>query len=212
MTILVYIAAFLLFCILQALFINGVHIAMDGKEVLDKDGNIKGQGEVLYPLVREFRKATITKVYLSVDAVNKAIEFCQSKYAVKFPAVRIVSFNNIGAIEYAPQDKQSMIPFLEQMKINEAIKYVNLDEVMLAEKKEGMNYFVFEKVETVYKYNYFIRKSIFISCIKCGSSFWGLITFVPLFIYLEGLRWEILPLAIFNILTLVFLNVYFYKQ
>lgn len=59
--------------------------------------------------------------------------------------------------------------------------------------------------------NEFWRKPIY-SCVKCMSSFWGSITFFPFVIYLIGFRWEEIPVFIFDICVLVYLNYFFYKR
>lgn len=71
----------------------------------------------------------------------------------------------------------------------------------------------------LYKFRLFIdkhlkefwRKPVY-SCIRCMSSLYGIITFAPTTIYIFGLRWELIPACIFNIVILIFLNYFFYKR
>ncbi len=65
--------------------------------------------------------------------------------------------------------------------------------------------------ETKYKYNGWLRKSVGGACIRCMASTYGTLTFIPLFIYVFGLRWEIVPSLLFDIFILTYLNFYFYK-
>lgn len=68
-----------------------------------------------------------------------------------------------------------------------------------------------KKNEFKYKYNEWIRKSWGMACIKCSSSSYGPLTFIPTFIYIFGWQIELIPLVIFDIFVLVFLNYWFYK-
>jgi len=52
----------------------------------------------------------------------------------------------------------------------------------------------------------------FFGCIRCMASFYSAITFFPLTIYLFGFRWEEIPVYIFNVGILIYLNFYFYKR
>lgn len=63
-----------------------------------------------------------------------------------------------------------------------------------------------------YYFNSFIRKSIFMSCIKCAASFWGAVTFVPFFVRVYGIKLELIPILIADIFILVYLNFYYYKK
>lgn len=48
-------------------------------------------------------------------------------------------------------------------------------------------------------------------CIRCMSSVWGIITFLPLSVYLFGFHLVEIPIAIFDILILCTLNYIIYK-
>lgn len=56
-----------------------------------------------------------------------------------------------------------------------------------------------------------IKKPIF-KCCKCMASVYGALTFFPFAIYLFGWRWEEIPVYIFDVGILVYLNYYFYKH
>lgn len=49
-------------------------------------------------------------------------------------------------------------------------------------------------------------------CVKCMSSIYGIITFLPMVIYLFGFRWIEIPIQIFDIGALVYVNEFFYKK
>ncbi len=74
----------------------------------------------------------------------------------------------------------------------------------------SMGELVDEKVK--YKYASFIRKSVGMACIKCCASTYGPLTFIPTFVYVYGWNLELIPLVIFNIGCLIFLNFSFYKS
>jgi|GEM_PF-2234799 len=50
------------------------------------------------------------------------------------------------------------------------------------------------------------------SCVKCMSSVWGAITFLPLIIWLFGWHWIELFILCMDIFILVYLNWFFYKK
>ncbi len=212
MIVFFYIAAFFVFAILQAIFINGISIAMGGTDKLDKNGNLKADGDVLYFIKRELSKGAKHKELLKGDALYKVIKFIEIKYAKTFTD-NIVFFGDVPAIEYSlTEDQGNLKGFLETIKLNEGLKYGALEDWLIPENKgDNKGYYVLYAETMKYKYNNWIRKAVGLSCIKCGSSFYGPTTLVPVLIYLFGIRWEIVPVAIFNIGVLIFLNFYFYK-
>jgi len=60
--------------------------------------------------------------------------------------------------------------------------------------------------------NEWLKKSVGGSCIKCMGSSWGIATFSLTFIYLFGLKLEVIPLAIFDAIALIYLNYSLYKE
>lgn len=52
----------------------------------------------------------------------------------------------------------------------------------------------------------------FFACIKCMASFWGLLTFWPLVIYIFGFRWEEIPVCVFDLCALISVNWLIYKK
>lgn len=49
-------------------------------------------------------------------------------------------------------------------------------------------------------------------CVKCMASVWGGVTYWPAMLMMFGWHWQEVPLYIFDVGILVFLNFYFYKQ
>ncbi len=59
--------------------------------------------------------------------------------------------------------------------------------------------------------NNFWQRPLF-DCIRCMSSIYGTITFVPFVIYLFGFRLVEIPILIVDIFCLSYLNYYFFKK
>ncbi len=57
----------------------------------------------------------------------------------------------------------------------------------------------------------FWRKPLY-SCVRCMSGLYGAITFWPVVIYQYGFMIEEIPVFVFNIGVLVYLNYFFYKK
>ena len=55
-----------------------------------------------------------------------------------------------------------------------------------------------------------VKKPLY-SCVKCQSSFYGIITFMPTVVYLYGFKWVEIPILIFDIFILVTVNFIIYK-
>lgn len=62
------------------------------------------------------------------------------------------------------------------------------------------------------KYRYKIWTKNLWGCVKCMSLPYGAITFFPVAIYLLGWHWEEIPIFVFDVFILVYLNFYFYKK
>lgn len=56
-----------------------------------------------------------------------------------------------------------------------------------------------------------ILKPLF-KCVRCMASWHGAITFFPTAIYLFGFQWVQLPIYVFNVGILCYLNYWFYKR
>lgn len=75
---------------------------------------------------------------------------------------------------------------------------------------EGMLFYKFRLFIDKYISDFW-RKPIY-SCIRCMAGLYGAITFFPTTIYLFGWKWELIPVYIFDVGILIFLNFYFYKR
>jgi len=49
-------------------------------------------------------------------------------------------------------------------------------------------------------------------CIRCMASWWGTVTFMPTVIYLYGFHWVEIPIQVFDIFVLCFVNFFIYKK
>ncbi len=57
----------------------------------------------------------------------------------------------------------------------------------------------------------FLRKILY-GCIRCMGGLYGVLTFMPVVVYIFGFRWEEIFVQIFDIGILIYLNYYFYKR
>lgn len=78
-------------------------------------------------------------------------------------------------------------------------------------QKEGMIFsFIPHFLEKTVKAEW-INKMVF-KCIRCESSIFGALTFIPVFIYFFGFRWIMIPILISDIFILVTVNWLIYKK
>lgn len=59
--------------------------------------------------------------------------------------------------------------------------------------------------------NEFYSRPVY-GCVRCMSSVWGAITYFPFVIYTFGFKWVELPIYIFDVGILSYVNFYFYKK
>jgi hypothetical protein len=62
------------------------------------------------------------------------------------------------------------------------------------------------------KYKYREWSKPLYSCIRCMASVYGALTYFPTVIYFWGFKWIEIPVFLFDIFILVYLNFYFYKK
>ncbi len=77
--------------------------------------------------------------------------------------------------------------------------------------KEGMIFEKFGKWLDKNIKNDWIKHPLW-KCVRCQSSFYGIITFVPLVIYIYGFHWIELPILVVDIFSLVTVNYFIYKK
>lgn len=201
---------FLVFSILQSAMINGVHLSMDGKERINEKGKWFGTGDIFYQIARKLREGAKQREFLVNGATRKAIQSASEKSARIYPEVEVVSYSGFELIPYTKNTAEAtaLVACLQDMQINYGVRY--------AEAREFINinegYFLLWIESFRYKYSAYVRKSIGGACIKCMASFYGPITFIPVFLAFYGHHIVMYPLALANILVLVFLNYYLYKQ
>lgn len=184
-------------------------MSMEGRETVDHNGEVEPIGDVLYPIKRYFSQSAKYVHLLSLDAIKKTVKYMEVKYGKKLPDLVIATAGEVAAIEVNADNRSVVIGLLESLKLNEQFKFSLVDEWIDFPKKEGTQFYVIYKDEVRYKFNSWLRKSVGGSCIKCMSSFYGAVTLLPTFIYIFGLRWEVIPVLLFDIFCLVYVNMFF---
>jgi hypothetical protein len=77
--------------------------------------------------------------------------------------------------------------------------------------KEDMIFYKLGKwLDGVIKYDW-IKLPLW-KCVRCMSSFYGIITFLPLVIFIYGFHWIEFPILAVDIFSLVTVNYYIYKK
>ena len=51
-----------------------------------------------------------------------------------------------------------------------------------------------------------------VGCVKCGSSFWGAMTYWPVVLWVFGFEWWQVPVFVTDVFVLVFLSWYLFKR
>lgn len=214
MTELLYMLCFFVFSGLQSAMINGIHLSMDGKDRINKAGEWYGTGDIFYGIARTLRAATKNRSLLKKGAARLAIKNASERATKPYPLMIIVEDDESDLIMYkknTPEGAQ-VIAALQDMQINYGVHYSEGKDFDVDHDTDATGYFLLW-VETVkYKYPVWIRKSVGGGCIKCMASFYGPVTFIPMFLFLYGHQVIMYPLAFINILVLVYFNYYLYKR
>lgn len=203
---LIFLSSFLIFIILQSIFINGVYLSMEGRETIDENGLVKGEGNILYPIKRYFSQSSKEIKFVGLDGFNRIKSAVELKYGKRMPDMKVAVTGDIVAVEVTAENRPLVIGYFESLKLNEQFKFSSSEDWLDLPKIEGVEYLVLYKEKVKYKFNSFFRKSLGGACIRCMASFFGGLTFLPAFLYFGGGRWELFPLMIFDIFALVFVN------
>ena len=203
---------FLLFAILQALFINGIKGASEGSVEERPDGSKHFTGMVLYPIAHWLTTTKKVKVYYNEKTLYPLITQLLAKYEGKglaFPKT-LSQLNIIKTTDTC-----------HWIKLHFGVKEYELVEqfAKFLLEREGIDYRFHGPLDAVIFFRWYdvpvlpaiVRKPL-IECIKCMASFWGALTFWPVAIALIGFHWFLIPLFIADVFILVYLNYFYYKK
>lgn len=189
------IAAYLIFLLLQAIFINGIKISASGDTVKSPSGKDIDSEMILYPLYKWLTKHQYVPEYyvgdqltVLIEKINKAMGYDWKDSVIK---VKI----NTGIENLKASMKQVNI------LVDSEIKYEINDDSSIS----------LYKLEKRYKYSKYIRKPI-IQCVVCMASFWGVFTYWPLIYFVYGVNYFTFMLWIANTISLSYINFFIYKN
>lgn len=180
---LLFMIAFILFQVIQAIFINGVKIAASGTTEKLPDGTEKDSEMILYPFYKWLCQSYTRKVYYSGSELQNIWSFLTitmgNSFMIDFPAETV-------KIQLGKMD-----PFIQMEREGEA--------------------YIFYKEITEYKYSKYLRKPI-IQCIICMASFWGFFTYWFPVYFLLGINFFTVSVWIINTICLSYTNYLVFKK
>ncbi len=200
----IYLIGFLIYILIQALVINGLKACTEGTFETRPDGKVIAKGMIFFKIAQYFNKHQIDKILYKGDDIKVVIDNCRDKYANSVPVCFIEGQISGIYLKIKKPDNQ------EQFMISQFKNKILKAEGIECGEVEEYNYIFYKNYE-VYKFPKFIRKSVALSCIKCASSFWGTITFLPIIFYF-GLTWWIGLAWAASLFSLVHLNYWIYKK
>jgi hypothetical protein len=202
--VLMYLICFLIYVFIQGLVINGLKACTEGHYEIMPDGNKIAKGMIFFRIADYFNRNNVYQIYYKDNSIKELLNTCKEKFGNSIP----VSFlegtinNTILKIKQPDAGEEHMIL---QFK-NTIIRKENAFCAKWAE-----NEYVFYKEYERYKFPKFIRKSVFLNCIKCASSFWGTVTYVPVVVYF-GVNWWVGLGWIASMFSLTYVAYWLYKR
>lgn len=198
-TLFLYLLAFLLYMVLQALFINGIFISSRGSDEVLPDGTVRHSEMILSWLNRYLNASSFRPVYFTLARITKIVSLEVFIKAIVFERIYSIENNEFKLKVIATESD------LENIK-NWADRVLNAKIFYNAEKNTVKFY---QDIE-FYRFSKYIRKPI-IGCIVCMSSFWSIFMFlIPCFCYF-GWHPIIFLIEIANVVCLSYLNYVVFK-
>jgi len=196
---LTYAIGFLIYLLIQALFINGVFISAKGKDTVLPDGTIEKGEMILYPIYRFLNQFTVEKVFYTLPVI-------QSKVGSNFPQI------TGGRIVWDAASTQFKVILTPGQNLNiDALKTwaANLLEGNVFYDAGESTIGIYQNI-TFYKFSKYIRKPI-ISCVVCMASFWSIFLFLMPALFLFGVNYKIFLIWVVNVFCLAYLNYVIFK-
>ena len=200
-----YLLSFLAYALIQALVINGLKACTEGSYEYMPDGNKVAKGMIFFRIAQYFNQFESIPVYYHGEKIKELIEKCKEKFGNSIP------------ISFLEGKINNTILKIEQPDIQEQVMIQQFRDTVLRKSENAKcdkwseNEYVFYKEYERYKFPKFIRKSVALGCVRCSSSFWGTVTFLPVGFYFEWPLW-LLIVWIADLFILVHLNYWIYKR
>lgn len=197
MSYLIYTSAFLIYLLIQAIFINGVYISAAGKSETLPDGTGADSEMILYPLYKFLSQNTEKRIYYILPQIKLR--------ATTFPTIAggVIKWDTFGPYFY-------VAPTSGEINIGALIAWADAYLGAKVEYDEAGRTVAFYKTEPQYKFSKYLRKPI-ITCVICMASFWSIFTFLIPVLIVFGFSFKILPIWIGNVFCLSYLNYVIFK-
>lgn len=190
------IAAYLIFLLLQAIFINGIKISASGDTVKSPSGKDIDSEMILYPLYKFLTQHQFIEQYYSGSELNSLLSKINEILSCGWT-------KSTGHVVRINDRSGSLSSLMKQVNI-----LIN-SEIKCVDHKDGT--ISLYKLEKKYKYSKYIRKPI-IQCVVCMASFWGIFTYWPLIYFVYGVNYFTFMLWIANTISLSYINFFIYKN
>lgn len=199
--ILQWLTGWILFVLAQSIFINGIYQSATGETKKRVDGSYEDSEMILYQLKKFFEK---TKRCVFQYKKSGSLLHLINQISPKFKEAGFDNYNIIeDGIKYNTKDSLDKFKNISHL--------VESDFGVMVVYESCVNKITFYKFDEKYVYSKWLRKPI-IQCIKCMSSFWGILTFWPVVLFLFGFNWLEIPVFFADMFSLTYINWILYKK
>lgn len=183
-TIILRLTAWLLYLVVQSLFIHGIKLALYGKTEILPDESTADHGMILYPFYKFMTQSIKRKVFFQGQQLVKISNEIRSA----FPSIAMYSFEHGSFLSQASNiEKQFNLKVSTDNSITQFYREINF-----------------------YKFPEWIRKPT-VECVVCMASFWGMFTcFFPA-LALYGFNLPVIVFFVCNTVLLATVNAMFNK-
>lgn len=197
-----FIEAWLLYLVMQALFINAIKLGAAGDTATMPDGSVRDSEMILYPLAKELLKKEPVKIYYKEDALEDWLSKLLKSTNVGAFLEKAYVFNGDTIVLTSDENAEKLTTWIAWLNNNELYRNNHFELT-------GLDLNIYTYLDQ-FVYSKWLRKPI-IQCIVCMSSFWGLFTFlVPMLIVNHFNLW-VFPAYLVNTALLSVVNKLVFK-
>lgn len=192
--ILLWLLVWLVYLLVQAIFINGVYIAAYGKTRKRADGTDDDTEMILYPIYKFLHKKHKERVFFIRKMLDISTMPRIDGLLIRWDDHNKFGFRMIGTADVKPLETWIKDFYQGKMVFDPVNKRV-----------------AFYVEEDVYDFPSCLRKPTF-GCIVCMASFWSILTFVCPVNYFFDWTWHITLLWFADIISVAYVNFYIFKS
>lgn len=194
-----FFTAWLLYLVVQAVFINGIKLSAAGSTEIRPDGTDQDSDMLLYPVAKFLLQNTSCKIFYSGEALKGLYDHLVVNMPV-LAGADVAGTNLFYTSDAQRQQFDTALPSLNRF----------LPEGCLVDN-HSFNGLSFYKTYDVYRFPAFVRKPV-IQCVVCMGSFYGLFTFlIPLLVYTHY-NLIVFPAYVINTVLLACVNKIIFKK